>query len=217
VTGAGLWLAIGVAGAAPPAALRWTIEPPAVEEAFSAAARGRGEVGPSAVPACEPVGQELLACAWLPAAGGWRLASMVDVMGWGKGLSDLLHVARAEVRAAWAARPPERAEVEGGGGVYLLRAAGDGQDTLGLLIPDAIDAAVGAPAVVAVPRPGVLIAWKPGDPDLDKILAVGARRIADGAADRISARVYRWDGARWVIWGEVRGSLGDLGSGPAAG
>ena len=211
-----VWLSVGVAAAAPPAGLRWTIEPPAVEEAFAAEVRAGGTVGAAAVAACVPVGQELLGCAWLPVdGGGWRLASMVDVMGWGTGLKDALQAARPATRAAWAARPPERAEVDGGGGAYLLRAVGDGHDALGLLIPEVIEAAVGGPAVVAVPRAGVLLAWRPGDADLDKILAVGVRRIADEAPAVISSRIYRWDGSRWLIWGEVRGPIGDLGSGPA--
>ena len=45
--------------------------------------------------------------------------------------------------------------------------------------------------------------WIPGDEELDKVMAVGVRRMFDEAKYPVSDKVYRWHNGEWVVWGEV--------------
>ena len=89
-------------------------------------------------------------------------------------------------------------------GHFWVANTADGLDSAGLLHPNGLAAAAGAPPVVAVPGKHTFVMWVPGDADFDKVLAVGVRRMFEASSHPISPLVYRWDDDKWVVWGEAR-------------
>ncbi len=89
-------------------------------------------------------------------------------------------------------------------GTYWVAADGDGWDAALLLAPARIAARVGGGSVlVAVPASGTLLAWRPGDADLDKVMAVGTRRMYEADISPVTPLVHRWDGEAWTAFGEA--------------
>ena len=88
-------------------------------------------------------------------------------------------------------------------GRYFVAEVGDGQDAAPFLAPLALERLLGAHPVLACPADGAVLAWVPGSADLDKVVAVGVRKAHDSASHPVSPRVYTWDGAGWVVWGEA--------------
>ena len=114
----------------------------------------------------------------------------------------------AEVAAAAAAaltqERPIRTEITGMPGAnYWVSQAGDGLDAAGLLHPELLRDLAGTTPVVGIPEPGTFVMWIPGDPDIDKVVAVGVRRIYEVAQQPTSDRIYRWHNGAWQVWGEV--------------
>ena len=189
------------------AGLRLVAMAPAREDAASAAFRAAGATGSDALPACERVATGLLLCV---VSGDGGVVSEGALAKQGASLADVLAEARVRVPAAWAKSPPTAQSVEGMKGSWLLRAAGDGFDAAGLLVPELLKVpGATETAVVAVPVDGTVMWWTPGDADFDKVLAVGVRRMAEASEAPVSSRIYRWsaEDERWTVWGEVRGSV----------
>ena len=86
---------------------------------------------------------------------------------------------------------------------YWVSQVGDGFDAAGLLHPEKLSAIAGTTPVIGIPTVGTFLMWIPGDAELDKIMAVGVRRIFEEASHPVSDKVYRWHNGAWVVWGEV--------------
>lgn len=133
---------------------------------------------------------------------------MVDELA-GAGLSTEQAIAMAgeHLETAWSSAPARTFTVDGVAGRYFVRAAGDGFDAAALLRPELLTELAGASPVVAVPEVGTVVWWVPGDPDFDKMVAVGVRRMVEASDSPVSSRIYRHTGTEWSIWGEVRGNI----------
>lgn len=116
----------------------------------------------------------------------------------------LAHVRTTTAPAVSAAHFQREEVVDSPGHVYWVSASQDGLDAAGLLHPDALRQLIGGEVVVGVPGRGVLIAWIPGDPELDTMVAVGIANMHEQAANPISDKVYFYRDGEWVVWGEAR-------------
>ena len=91
------------------------------------------------------------------------------------------------------------------GATYWISTGGDGWATAALLDPAAIAERLGGgPFLVAAPTETVLIAWKPGNADLDRVIAVGVREMYDSQEGPVTAVVHQWDGERFVAYAEAK-------------
>jgi hypothetical protein len=87
---------------------------------------------------------------------------------------------------------------------YWKADAGDGWSAAGVLRPDLLAARVGTlPLFVATPVDGVLLAWAPGTPELDMVIAVGAKEMYESEEGPVTPIVHRWDGKRWSSFAEA--------------
>jgi hypothetical protein len=119
-----------------------------------------------------------------------------DLDRWGIRLPDAL-AALTEAGVARLSSAVER-PIVGLSARYLELQDPDGWEAVALLDPAPLVARLGgAPIAVAVPQEGVLLAWKPGDPDVDLAMAVGVRELAIGDG-RVSDVVFGWDGRVWA-------------------
>ena len=89
------------------------------------------------------------------------------------------------------------------GAVFWVSQVGDGRDVAGLLYPERLREIAGTTPVIGVPAVGTFLMWIPGDADIDKVMAVGVRRIFEAAEHPVSDKVYRWHNGAWLVWGEV--------------
>ena len=216
---AALGLGIGPAGAwataAPP--VRVSAERSEAPDAHSAAMIAAGRAGPAAIALCEPLADGLQVCLRTKDGQGWRLVTEEDCTTWSTTAAALRAQALRDAAKAWAARPPTARTVDGMTGRYFLRQGDDAAEVLGLVEPARLATAAGtADVVVAMPERGTLLFWTPGAPDFDKVVAVGARRMAEAVADPLSASIYRHDGRRWQVWAEVHGEVEPRETAPAA-
>ncbi len=153
--------------------------------------------------ACEPLwpGVSLL-CFRVWEGGERRWVESSDLERWGVGIPEL--------KAALAKQAPshlkdaEIVEVGGMSEKYLRLADGDGWAAAALLAPQDLAARVGErPIRAALPGEGVLLAWKGGSEELDRVMAVGVRELYEGASGGLSPVVYQWDGKAWLPFGEA--------------
>ncbi len=196
-----LWLA-PVAWAGPVVGL--VAEPEDVAEQYRAQARAAGRSAAASELVCQPAFDSIHFCLTLHPEGAvrWRYGTKADLTDWADAMT-ALGVAEATGRNVDILSRMQTKKVEGTSHEYWASSEDDGLDAAPLLQPGRLMKLVGGPPVVAVPAQGVVIAWLPGHPERDQILAVGVRRMHDAAEHPISPRIYRWDGKRWVVWGEV--------------
>lgn len=122
----------------------------------------------------------------------------------GLSLDQLQAQARSQTAPALHAGRPMRLEIHDmPGHHYWVSAEGDGLDVAALLHPERLQGLLGAPPVLAIPGEGTLLAWIPGDPDTDTVLAVGAQRMHAQARRPVSPRVYHHTDGQWAVWGEA--------------
>ena len=201
-------LAAAVPAAAAPPAVRLSAERSEVPDQHSAAALSAGRAGPAAVALCERAADGLQVCLRVKDGERWRLVTEEDAARWGEAPAAVRARAIRAASSAWTARPPAPAAVDGMPGRYFLRQGDDAAEALALLEPKLLEDAAGtADLVVALPERGTLLFWTPGAADFDKVVAVGARRIAESVADPLSAWIYRHEGGKWLVWAEVRGEV----------
>ena len=129
----------------------------------------------------------------------------VHLLDWGVTLEQLVaHATTATAPAVNPAHLVRQEVVDSPGHAYWLSASQDGLDTAALLHPDALRALLGGEVVVGIPGQGALIAWVPGDPELDTMVAVGIATMHAQAARPVSDKVYMHRDGEWVVWGETR-------------
>lgn len=153
-------------------------------------------------PVCAPLWPgAVLLCFRIWEDGARRWVTRADAERWNVGSGQLTTSVRANA-AAHVARA-ELMPVEGTDAFYLRLVDGDWA-AAGVLAPDAVAARLGGgPVRMAVPAEGVFVAWKAGDADLDKIMAVGVRELFDQTPGPVSPRVFLWDGVRWTPFGQA--------------
>jgi hypothetical protein len=186
--------------AASPAAPRVDpgLEPADVEAQYRAWATSQKRAGPAAELVCGPFADGLRLCfsrmvgkkrVHFTQADGRTLPQLVDA---GVGTDEEALARLEEVR------------VEGFTRTYLLSAKGDGRDHVPALHPAALQKRLGPDVSIAAPARGVLVAWAPGDPEFDKVVAVGVLKMYETLDDPVSPALYRWDGTAWVAWAEAK-------------
>jgi hypothetical protein len=138
----------------------------------------------------------------------WRLVNEADLAAWGESQAEAELRGLRVAKKAWASNPPKLVEVEGVGRNYLLVQGEEGQDALALLEPAHLSSLLGAgPVAVGVPVSGTLLAWRAGDPTLDKILGVGIRRIYDEVSAGLSPSLYQEGVEGWQVWAVIQGDV----------
>ena len=95
-------------------------------------------------------------------------------------------------------------EVEGVNKRYWVATNDSGWASAVLFSPDVFYGTMQSSSVLAaVPAHGIVLMWPAGDPELDKIVAVGVREIYSTRAGAVSPVIYRWTGAAWVPFVEA--------------
>ena len=153
--------------------------------------------------ACEPtLPKAVLLCFRVWEKGSRRWVTVQDLQRWGTDLPKVRAALADQARAKIAAAP--LVPVDGAAQSYLRLVDGDGWAAAALLVPDAVAARLGgAPVRVSIPAEGVLLAWKAAGPELDRILAVGARELYDTQSGSVSPSIFTWDGRVWMTFGEA--------------
>lgn len=196
-----MWLALWGAVALAATEVRPVAEPVDVVSAFRAEAAALGRKGDAAELACRDLAEQLMLC--FVAGDERRYVTRAELVAWGEDLAAVEARAKVAALAGFNADRPAMMAVDGLSGRYWLSAEGDGLDAAALLYPERLAAIVGGEPVVAVPAAGVLLMWVPGDKDLDKVMAVGVRQMHDASEHPVSSRIYRWNGQKWVVWGQA--------------
>ena len=87
---------------------------------------------------------------------------------------------------------------------YLKLVDGDGWAAAGALRPDLLAEKVGGlPLRMAMPAEGVLLAWKGGEAEVDRVMAVGVKEMYDQLPGAVSPRIVTWDGAKLAPYGQA--------------
>jgi hypothetical protein len=165
------------------------VEPADVVEQYREYARGKGLAGEETELRCQAVIEGLQLCATIITEAGWRYATQADKE---PGLPTVVE---------------KHGFVEAdadGVGRYWVRTVNDGREGLFLHSPSLLSTVNPGPLVVAWPQTGVMVAWTPGNPMLDKVVSVGIARMVQAAGHPITAKILRHDGEQWVVWGEAR-------------
>lgn len=178
--------------------LRLGVWPGSFYQTFVAHQRAAGRTGLALEPLCREEAPGLQVCVTVLEGDAVRPVSLRDVERWGTSAEAVRRQAVSEAKAGFAAQVV-RSELEGLG-PWWMRSQADGWDGAALLLPDALEAMVGGPVVLAVPAQGSALFWAHGNPDLDRAVAVGVRRAAEAAQRPVSDTVYRWTGKEWVVW-----------------
>ena len=158
---------------------------------------------PAVVPgqACQPLAEGLALCY----SCGPQPIDQAQLDAWGVDLAALTEAASQVALSGLTEGRPVRQEIaDMPGQFYWLSGEGDGLDSAGLLHPARLSAIAGTTPIVGVPAQGALLFWIPGDPAVDKVIAVGIRRMFEAAAQPVSDKLYRWHNNAWVVWGEVQ-------------
>lgn len=150
---------------------------------------------------CTDIAEGLALCF----ACGDTLLTQQQQQAWGVSTAQLLEQARtASAHAIGDGRPVRQDVADSPGHHYWISAAQDGYDMAALLHPEALSASIGATPVIGVPGRGALIAWVPGDRELDTMVAVGIKTMHEQAAFPVSDKLYQYTDGEWTIWGEAR-------------
>ncbi len=170
--------------------------------------------GKSADPlACDVLWKnEALLCFKLQKGDKVRWVTERDVTRWGTDLAGL----RAEVERQAIdvlERQPVQAPVpDMDGRVYWVAAEGNGWAAAPLLLPSTAALRMGQPTfLAAIPVEGVSMFWRPGDAELDKVMAVGVAEMHDNEDGPVTATVMRWDGQKWLPYAQAEKKRKDPG------
>ncbi|MEO0606429.1 MAG: hypothetical protein AAF211_33690 [Myxococcota bacterium] len=170
--------------------------------------RHQTELGrPEAFPVCRPLPvPELKLCFRVWEGDRRRWVTELDRLRWGV-TAEILQ-SRIESNCVESVKRAVVRTVQGGTSRYLALTDGDGWAVMGLLCPKALAARLRtlSPATsfkAALPTEHVLLAWSDGNPELDRILAVGVREIHQTEPDPLTPQVLSFDGERWHPYGRA--------------
>lgn len=172
------------------------MEPDSVTAEYRTWAKSKGKRGDAAELVCTPLAENLVEC-------------FLD----GKG-SLLTKAAGFSLEAILLGLPQDGefgltlTHVDGFAHPYWIRAEGDGKDHLAMHWPKALAMQLHSDPVVAVPVRGVFVAWLPGDPEFDKVMGVGVRKMYETLPDPVSPLLYQWRDGAWATWGVAKPAAG---------
>jgi hypothetical protein len=178
-------------------------EPADIAKAFEEYAKGQGKSGPATQIRCAPLAEGMVLCFRYLHDGRLKYVTQSEVVAWHANEAALVAAATAHAASIEDARFERTTVADTAGAVYWVSRKGDGLDGAAFLDPRRLERVAGGPVVVAMPEAGTLLFWRPDGGELDRIVAVGVRRMADASDHPISDRVYRWDGTQWKVWGQA--------------
>jgi hypothetical protein len=178
-------------------------EPADIAVAFEEYAKGQGKSGPATRIRCAPLAEGVVLCFRYVHEGRLTYVTQSEVVTWHADEPALIAAATAQATAIDDARFERTPVADTPGAVYWVSRKGDGLDGAAFLDPRRLERVAGGPVVVAMPAAGTLLFWRPDGGELDRIVAIGVRRMADASDHPISDRVYRWDGTAWRVWGKA--------------
>lgn len=147
--------------------------------------------------------EQALLCFQVTEGNTRRWVHTGDLEAWKVDAEGLRTLVEERSRAALATSP-RRTRVPDMDAWYWVSAEGDGWAAAGLLHPEMLAERMGgAPILVSAPVVGALIAWHPGDAELDKVMAVGIRKMFEREPSPVTPVVHQWTGDRWVPFGEA--------------
>lgn len=194
-----MWLWLWTAFAGVPDDVRPVAAPVDAPAQYASWLKETGQ--PAAELACDVLwADHALLCFRTKDRGAMRWVTGDDLKRWKVTVASL----RAEMTTRSAlvlTEQPVRSTIADVAGHYWLAAEGDGWSVAGVLNPDLLGARVGTPLVAALPTGDTLLAWNPGDAELDKVMSVGVRKMYDERAGSVTPMVHRWDGTAWVPFG----------------
>ncbi|MCB9678396.1 MAG: hypothetical protein H6737_25055 [Alphaproteobacteria bacterium] len=194
-----IWAVVGLALAAIPEGLRPAPAPADAPEAFAKAFPKRPGL------ACATLLPEhALLCFRVWEEGKRRWVTEADLTTWGTTIEGLrVHVAAKAVEVL-KTEPTPQAIVDMPAGYHELR-DGDGWAVAPLLQAEALAQKLhGEGTRVALPRSTVFLAWKPGDAELDRVMAVAVREMYDQADDAVTPMVHVLEGGRFVPFAQAK-------------
>lgn len=192
----GIWLVGAAALAAPRVGA--VVEPSDVVEQYRLHAGERAISGAAAELLCKSAAEDLQVCATVLTERGWRYATHADAT-----------VVAPTVKLSHQSRAGFQQKTVAEVGTYWTRELDDGREGLIVIEPSVLTALAKVPVVVAWPVPGVVIAWVPGNPSLDRILSIGIAKMVAESNHPISAKGYRYANDEWRVWGEAKASTPD--------
>ena len=141
---------------------------------------------------CKVAAEDLNVCATVLNASGWRYATHSD---------DNVHKPTTTLEGT---RGGFKEKSVDGMGRYWVRDLNDGREGMVYVDPSILKTLSPVDMVVAWPEPGVVIAWVPGNPNLDQVVAVGVAKMVDASNHPISSKLYRYKDSEWEVWGEAK-------------
>ena len=184
-----LWSALAVAGTPLVGAV---MEPDDVVAQYREHAQRKGLSASEAELLCKAAAEGLQVCATVLSDAGWRYASHADSS-----------VSRPTASLSGTRAGFKEKSIDGMGR-YWVRDLNDGREGLIFVEPAQLKVLAPVDLIVAWPQPGVVIAWVPGNPNLDQVVAVGVAKMFEASNHPISSKLYRYDGEEWVVWGEAK-------------
>lgn len=183
--------------AAPPGPIVAVVSPPETPVDYESWAASEGREGAARVLPCDTLTEALTLCYKVELDGIRRLVTFADLDSWS--------MDRAALRTAAAdGLEPEsikRVEIEGGGHYWMVEASA-GRAAAVYLHPEWLS--VAGPALrIASPARDVVLFWSGGDDELDRIMAVGARRIYEQPGHPVSPVVLTSTPTGWATWGQA--------------
>jgi len=142
--------------------------------------------------------EDLPLCFRVEEEGRRRWVTHGDLARWGATLAEVEEAAKE----ALVVSPFERRVVHGGSRHYFSAEVEGGREAMVVLHPEWL-LSLGTDVVLAIPARDAVLAWPLGDAELDKIMAVGVRKLFDASPYPVSRKVLAWNGARWTVRGEV--------------
>ncbi len=196
-----MWLILAVSAmGAPPDDLRPVLAPPDVHVQYAAFVASAG--WPEAELACTNLWPDHAEVCWRTdnGRGPWVTTEALDE--WGVDLAGLQ--AWATIQAAEALSTGWTEQPVDGLASYWTGPHADGWAAVSAWTPSRFVEVVGTQDVlVAIPVNGVIIAWSPGNSDMDRAVAVGVRKMHDELDSPVSAMIHRWTAGAWTTFGEA--------------
>ena len=183
-----------------------TAESVDVVQQYQTWAAQNGLTGAELLPACRSWAETFYQCFSVEENGHYRMVHLGDLQRWESDLDVLEDKAREVGQAVLKGVNREVVSVEGIERPYWVFYGAKGLGSSILLFPDELETLMGGRPVLGTPARGIVVAWVPGDEDLDKVVSVGLVRIAGEATAPISSVIVQWSGGHWATWGEAKKS-----------
>ena len=144
-------------------------------------------------------GQALL-CFRLTEGERRRWVTTADLKKWAVSLQEVVAAVSASMPTDC---PGSMSSVQGMKAMYWRAQPGEAW-ACSLFSPERLAALLGVKNVLfAVPAQGVVLAWAPGDDEMNTIMAVGVREMFDALDAPVTPWIMRFTGSRWVAVGEA--------------